>query len=116
MERGMEVQVQRDARAAVESADQALSSSDSDTGTRPSRGGEWSESALRVLNERYLMKREGKVVETPDEMCWRVSRAVAVAEARWGGQDKVQRFERAFYDILIDRKFMPNSPTLMNAG
>ena len=83
---------------------------------RPPRGGEWSESALRVLNERYLIKQNGKVVETPDEMCWRVACAIASAETRWVPAEKIREYEEAFYDVLIERKFMPNSPTLMNAG
>ncbi|MGZ3599824.1 MAG: ribonucleotide reductase N-terminal alpha domain-containing protein, partial [Ktedonobacterales bacterium] len=42
------------------------------------KSGEWSEAALRVLRERYLLKdAEGKLIETPDEMCWRVASAVA---------------------------------------
>ncbi len=85
-------------------------------GPRPERAGEWSESALRVLRERYLIKKGGEVVETPDEMCWRVSSSVAAAEARWGNEDTVRQCGVAFYESLIDRKFMPNSPTLMNAG
>lgn len=83
---------------------------------RPDRGGTWSESAMRVLHERYLMKRNGEVIETPDEMCWRVAGAVADAERKWAPDEIVQVYEEAFYDILIERKFMPNSPTLMNAG
>ncbi len=83
---------------------------------RPPRSGEWSESALRVLNERYLVKRDGKVVETPDEMCWRVACAIASAEGRWSSAETVRLYAEAFYDALIERKFMPNSPTLMNAG
>lgn len=84
--------------------------------SRPPRSGSWSESASRVLNERYLMKRDGVVIETPDEMCWRVARAIAAAEGRWSGEETVGRYEAEFYDVLVDRKFMPNSPTLMNAG
>jgi ribonucleoside-diphosphate reductase alpha chain len=83
---------------------------------RPERSGEWSESAIRVLNERYLVKQDGQVVETPDEMCWRVACAIADAEARWGSAGTVRECAEAYYDVLVDRKFMPNSPTLMNAG
>jgi len=84
--------------------------------TRPSRQGQWSESALRVLSERYLMKVGGNVVETPDEMCWRVATAIAEAELTWTDRDEVQALAEQYYDVLVDRKFMPNSPTLMNAG
>ena len=48
--------------------------------TRPSKVGHWSEPALRVLRERYLIRRDGEVTETPDEMCWRVALAIARAE------------------------------------
>jgi len=81
--------------------------------------GQWSESAVRVLRERYLKKDEtGQPVETPDELCWRVATAVAAAEDNWStisGKTSDQMSE-AFYDLLIESKFLPNSPTLMNAG
>lgn len=86
---------------------------------RPARNGEWSDSALRVLNERYLLKENGVVVETPEEMCWRVAWAIAQAETtpEWSQDPKTrEQVALAFYDLLIERKFLPNSPTLMNAG
>ena len=83
---------------------------------RPPGRGEWSDSALRVLRERYLIKKDGEVVETPDEMCWRVACAIAEAEIPWNGNDVARRHAEQFYELLITRKFMPNSPTLMNAG
>jgi ribonucleoside-diphosphate reductase alpha chain len=84
--------------------------------SRPPRDGHWSESAQRVLQERYLVKVGGEVVETPEEMCWRVARAVAAPEGKWAAPDVVREYEQTFYDILVEREFMPNSPTLMNAG
>lgn len=108
-----------DVRGAVEAAMSEAQASYQDSGVRrprPPRTGQWSESALRVLNERYLIKRDGQVVETPDEMCWRVACAIAGAERRWGSEETVRTFEEQFYDILVEHKFMPNSPTLMNAG
>lgn len=80
--------------------------------------GEWSEQALRVLNERYFQKDgEGKVIETPKQMCWRVSWEVASAEARWGATKKeVKEVAKEFYNLLATHEFVPNSPTLMNAG
>lgn len=80
--------------------------------------GNWSEQALRVLNERYLDKDgEGKVTETPDQMVWRVAYAIASAECRWGkSKDEVEEIARSFYYLMNSKKFLPNSPTLMNAG
>src|SRR2546426_12301156 len=45
--------------------------------TRPAKVGKWTEPALRVLRERYLMREGGEVVETPEEMCWRGALSVA---------------------------------------
>jgi len=79
--------------------------------------GRWSQSGERVLRERYLLKKDGQVVETPDEMCWRVARAVAEAERPWTTDEKVIEAATAdFATLMLDQKFMPNSPTLMNAG
>ncbi len=85
--------------------------------TRPVKQGQWSESALRVLRERYLDKSGGQVAETPEEMCWRVARAIAAAELTWGKtEEQVHAVASRFYDLMVDGYFLPNSPTLMNAG
>ncbi len=85
--------------------------------TRPTKVGSWSESAQRVLRERYLMRRGKEVLETPEGMCWRVATAIARAEERYAkGAAAVQEAAEAFYDLIIDGVFLPNSPTLMNAG
>lgn len=80
--------------------------------------GEWTPQALKVLGERYLVKNEKlEPTETPEDMVWRVSWEIASAEARWGAtRNKVEGRAKEFYDLLISRKFLPNSPTLMNAG
>ena len=81
--------------------------------------GEWSEAAVRVLRERYLLRdADGKIVETPDDLCWRVATAVASAESQWQDRTGITPEEMAeqFYDVMVERKFLPNSPTLMNAG
>ncbi len=79
--------------------------------------GTWSEAATRVLRERYLLRQNGEVVETPDGMCRRVARAVAQAEAKWPKSGhNVDEVADSFYDVMVESKFMPNSPTLMNAG
>jgi len=85
--------------------------------TRPTKVGRWSEPALRVLRERYLRREDGRVVETPEEMCWRVAGAIASAEARFGrSPGAVSEVAAAFYEMMVDGYFLPNSPTLMNAG
>ena len=85
--------------------------------TRPSKVGRWSEPALRVLRERYLAREQGQVRETPEEMCWRVALAIASAEARFGRSPAaVEEVAAAFYDMMVEGYFLPNSPTLMNAG
>jgi ribonucleoside-diphosphate reductase alpha chain len=85
--------------------------------TRPPKVGRWSEPALRVLRERYLAREQGQVRETPEEMCWRVALAIASAETRFGrSAAAVSEVATAFYDMMVDGYFLPNSPTLMNAG
>ena len=85
--------------------------------TRPAKVGKWTEPALRVLRERYLTRQGGEVVETPEEMCWRVALTIARGEARYGRSEAaVREIAEAFYDMMIDGAFLPNSPTLMNAG
>lgn len=75
-----------------------------------------SENALRVLEKRYLTKDEnGNVVETPEQLFRRVANAVAEADARFEGAD-VQKTAQEFYDVMAKQEFLPNSPTLMNAG
>ena len=81
--------------------------------------GTWSEAAQRVLRERYLLRdASGAIVETPDDLCWRVATAVASAEDQWTAKSGVGSATMAerFYDVMAERKFLPNSPTLMNAG
>jgi len=85
--------------------------------TRPAKVGRWTEAALRVLRERYLARDEGEVVETPEDMCWRVARAIAGAERRFGRSPAaIAAIAAAFYEVMVDGYFLPNSPTLMNAG
>src|SRR5262245_8553272 len=85
--------------------------------TRPSKVGRWSEPALRVLRERYLARDGDEVSETPEEMCWRVACAIAAAEERFGRRPAaVDEVAAAFYDMMVEGYFLPNSPTLMNAG
>jgi len=82
---------------------------------RPPKVGQWTEPALRVLRERYLLRDErGEVIETPEEMCWRVAQSIAVGEARYGRSPAaVREVAEAFYDMMVDGYFIPNSPTLI---
>src|SRR3989454_6656226 len=77
-----------------------------------------SENALRVLEKRYLKKDEsGKVIETPRELFWRVSWNLAQADAFYGAtREAVVERAKTFYRMLAALEFLPNSPTLMNAG
>ncbi len=73
--------------------------------------------ALRVLEERYLRRDpDGRVMETPEELFLRVARGVAAAEERYGGPKAVARRTADFHEALRSLKFLPNTPTLMNAG
>lgn len=73
--------------------------------------------AIAVLSRRYLKKDEhGRVIETPDEMFRRVASNVAQADLIYGGDADLKDTEEAFYRILSGLEFLPNSPTLMNAG
>ncbi len=74
--------------------------------------------ARTVLEKRYLVKdRAGKPVERPEDMFWRVATVVAEADRRYGASDgAVQALAEEFYFLMTQRRFEPNSPTLMNAG
>jgi ribonucleoside-diphosphate reductase alpha chain len=71
-----------------------------------------------VLERRYLKKDEsGKPMETPRGLFERVSRAIAAAERKYGKTDEeIERTAERFYEMMAKLEFMPNSPTLMNAG
>jgi len=77
-----------------------------------------SENAVTVLKRRYLRKdSQGKVIETPEKMFRRVAQHIAKAEKNYGADDeRVKAVEETFYDLMTQVIFLPNSPTLMNAG
>ena len=76
-----------------------------------------SDNAKTVLSRRYLKKDiKGEPTETPAQMFRRVARHIAGAEKNYGTAADVKKSENLFYDIMADLKFLPNSPTLMNAG
>jgi ribonucleoside-diphosphate reductase alpha chain len=74
--------------------------------------------AVRVLQRRYLQRDEtGSVIETPSELFRRVARAVAAPDASYAATGKsVSETEETFYVLMTRGEFLPNSPTLMNAG
>ncbi|MGE4282676.1 MAG: vitamin B12-dependent ribonucleotide reductase [Clostridia bacterium] len=76
-----------------------------------------SENAVKVLEKRYLAKDEkGKLLETPDELFKRVASAVARADKIYDKNSDISKIEEEFYDMMVNLEFLPNSPTLMNAG
>ena len=74
--------------------------------------------SLKVLEKRYLKKNEeGKVVETPGDLFIRVARTVASADLKYGRSEAdVALVEKEFFSLISSLDFLPNSPTLMNAG
>jgi ribonucleoside-diphosphate reductase alpha chain len=83
----------------------------------PLTTGQWSDQALRILAERYLHRRPDGTQETPEELVWRVAHSIAEADQAYGADDGVvMRIAQEFYELIIKHEFVPNSPTLMNAG
>lgn len=70
------------------------------------------------MAERYLRKdKKGKLIETPDQMCFRVAKTMASIEKNFGVSEKeIEKITRLFYEAFVRHDFLPNSPTLMNAG
>lgn len=76
-----------------------------------------SKNAITVLERRYLAKDiNGKVIETPEEMFKRVANHVAKADKIYNEKADTEKKERIFCDMMSNLEFIPNSPTLMNAG
>src|SRR5678815_4112572 len=76
------------------------------------------QNARTVIEKRYLIKdATGKPTEEPEDMFWRVATTVAEADRRYGATDEdVTTAATEFYELMTQRRFEPNSPTLMNAG
>lgn len=76
-----------------------------------------SENALKVLERRYLKKNEdGKVIEKPIDLFLRVAKNIASADLKFNPNADVTKTEEEFYNLIANLDFLPNSPTLMNAG
>jgi len=76
-----------------------------------------SKNAKTVLARRYLKKDiNGKAMESPEEMFQRVASYIALAEKKYTNIERIDYFQTAFYNLMVSFKFIPNSPTLMNAG
>jgi ribonucleoside-diphosphate reductase alpha chain len=100
-----EVKAEMDSKTEVKSTKETMS----DSGL--------TDTALQVLKRRYLLKDDqGKVIEKPDEMFHRVARAVAAAELIYNPKADVRAAAEEFYRLMSRLEFLPNSPTLMNAG
>ncbi|MDY6916671.1 MAG: vitamin B12-dependent ribonucleotide reductase [Chloroflexota bacterium] len=77
----------------------------------------FNETARAVLEKRYLAKDDdGAVVETAEDLFRRVARNIASAELVYDPEADVTRWENGFYELMANLEFLPNSPTLMNAG
>src|SRR2546430_17021961 len=77
-----------------------------------------SPNAITVLERRCLVKDDqGRPVERPEDLFWRVARTVAEPDRRYGASDKaIEGLAETFFELMATRAWMPNSPTLMNAG
>ena len=76
-----------------------------------------SPNAVVVLQRRYLKKdRRRKPTEKPQDLFKRVARSIAVADKRFDSKADIHKTEKEFYSLMEELVFMPNSPTLMNAG
>jgi len=74
--------------------------------------------SIVVLERRYLKKDDtGRVIETPRQMFERVAHAIAEAEKLYGkSKQRIREIEKEFFNMIVNLEFLPNSPTLMNAG
>lgn len=71
--------------------------------------------ATKVLQSRYLLHSNG-ISETPEQLFRRVANAIASVEVKWGAQTDAEKWEKEFFEVMTELLFLPNSPTLMNAG
>lgn len=76
----------------------------------------FSENALKVLEVRYLLKKDGKVIETPEGLFDRVATHIASAESLFEKKGDTAFWKKEFQDLMAARDFLPNTPTLANSG
>jgi ribonucleoside-diphosphate reductase alpha chain len=73
--------------------------------------------AIKILEKRYLKKdASGRIIESPEEMFWRVARNVAEADSLYGNRVSQEELSETFFRMMASLDFLPNSPCLMNAG
>ncbi len=76
-----------------------------------------SENAIKVLEKRYLERDEnGNLIEDVEDMFKRVAKAIASADEKYTDKAGIDKIETQFYEMMANLEFLPNSPTLMNAG
>jgi ribonucleoside-diphosphate reductase alpha chain len=76
-----------------------------------------SDNAMTVLEKRYLKKDDnGAVIEAPEDLFFRVAENIASAEKAFNSEANTELWTEKFYNIMVDLDFLPNSPTIMNAG
>jgi ribonucleoside-diphosphate reductase alpha chain len=84
---------------------------------RPNVKSSWPDNALEILRMRYLLKDEdGNVIESADDRCWSVAAEIGKAELSWKSKEEAEHITGEFYKMMVERQFVPNSPTMMNAG
>ena len=78
----------------------------------------FTDNALKILEKRYLLKdEEGNPVESVHEMYYRVARTMAEVEGQYGAtEEEINEWYQKFFELMWALDFMPNSPTIMNAG
>jgi ribonucleoside-diphosphate reductase alpha chain len=74
--------------------------------------------AIEVLEARYLLRdlHQGQIIETPEQLFERVAKSISQAEKKFGGKKQRDFWFSRFLKSLVELEFLPNSPTLMNAG
>ncbi|MCK4455324.1 MAG: hypothetical protein KAU99_03140, partial [Thermoplasmata archaeon] len=78
---------------------------------------ELTDNAIAVLEKRYLKKNNaGEIIEIPQEMYVRVAQNIAQADGLYDEHADIEKTARDFYKMMTNLEFVPNSPTLMNAG